>query len=232
MFGLEKRKEKPVRWKEATIHVIDFEGRKDYGIVEYGAATLEGGKIARTATRVCRAAGEVAADDVKRHGLRRRDTEDSAPFAEEWEAFVARRRSGPFCAHHAAFENHLLKSLWPYPPFVPDFQRPGGQAAEWGPWIDTRRLFERHFPGLDSYKLSSLVEYFYLKDDLEEQARRHCPPERSRFHCALYDALAAALLLLDFIWRAETGEVSLAWLLKESMGAEKRSGAEQGELFE
>ena len=54
-------------------------------------------------------------------------------------------------------------------------------------------------PHLPSYKLNSLVATMGLQATLDEFASEHCPPERCRYHCALYDALAAAILLLHLV---------------------------------
>ena len=58
-----------MRWAATPIHFIDFEGSAASGILEFGVVTLQGGGIAATHTRLCRATGPVAADDTKVHGL-------------------------------------------------------------------------------------------------------------------------------------------------------------------
>ena len=77
--------------------------------------------------------------DQQVHGVRLQDVADSAPFTNEWALFVKLRKAGPFAAHHASFENSLLKAIWPAPPFCPDFLSEGRGVATWGPWIDTCR---------------------------------------------------------------------------------------------
>jgi DNA polymerase III epsilon subunit-like protein len=58
-------------------------------------------------------------------------------------------------------------------------------------------------------------------------AGAHCPIGRRRPHCALYDALASALLLLRMEEEADlAGRVSLHWLLRISEGV-----SAQQELF-
>ena len=39
-------------WTEIPIHVVDFEGSLRTGVVEYGVATLLGGDIINTSTRL------------------------------------------------------------------------------------------------------------------------------------------------------------------------------------
>lgn len=185
----------PSRWWEQTLQVIDFEGTRRSGIIEYGLVTLQGGTLAGVHTGLCRATGPVRAADRRTHGLR--GDEGLEPFADpvRYAWWVARRREGIFAAHHASVEAGLLAAAWPYPPFSPDWRRPGHELAAWGPWLDSRRLAEAAWPGQESYGLGALITALNLQDTLDDIAHEACPAGRRRYHCALYDALASALLL-------------------------------------
>jgi DNA polymerase III epsilon subunit-like protein len=50
-------------------------------------------------------------------------------------------------------------------------------------------------PGLASYNLMDLIQSCSLEDSLRQAASEHCPPDGAHAHAALYDALAASLLL-------------------------------------
>ena len=101
-----------------------------------------------------------------------------------------------------------------------------------GPWIDTGRLYPQLFPQTGSFRLEDLVARHGLQVELENTARRHCPPERRRFHAALYDALAGALLLLHLLKRPELAHATIPWLLQMSTtDGEKREELQQGNLF-
>lgn len=166
------------------------------------------------------------------HGLDATVLAGRRPFAEEWEYFAGLRESGPLAAHYAGAENSLLKSVWPYPRRSPDFARPGQSSVEWGPWVDTAGLMAQFHPGLDSGKLESLVATFGLQTALEAAAAVHCPPERRRFHAALFDALAGALLLAVLARDPATAALSLPQLLTFSTrDATRRDALSQGELF-
>jgi DNA polymerase-3 subunit epsilon len=129
-------------------------------------------------------------------------------------------------------ENALLKSVWPYPRMSPDFARPGEQAAEWGPWIDTARLFAQVFPGLPSGKLENLIAGCGLQTRLDALAAAHCPESRRRYHAALYDALAGALLLARLAAEPAVADKSTGWLLAMStLNPGKREALQQGELL-
>lgn len=219
-------------WTDTPIHFIDFEGSAACGILEYGVVTLQRGEITATHTRLCRATGRVSADDTQVHGLSEEGLVTEAYFAAEWERFASLRGTGPMAAHFASVENALLKKTWPYPREVPDFARPGRIATEWGPWIDTGRLYPQLLGPLGSVRLEDLVGRYDLQAALTAAARQHCPPERRRYHAALYDALAGALLLLALLKRPEFSSATIPWLLQLStLDPEKRGALQQGNLF-
>jgi DNA polymerase-3 subunit epsilon len=129
-------------------------------------------------------------------------------------------------------ENALLKAAWPYPRRSPDFSRPGESLAEWGPWIDTGALYAQLYPRLVSLKLTDLVAACGLQVELDALAAVHCPPPRRRYHAALYDALAGALLLASLAREPWLAELSPAQMLALSaLDPEKRAALQQRELF-
>lgn len=221
-----------MRWSDLPIHFIDFEGNLTSGILEYGVATLVGGQVTATRTRLCGPIGRIRPADTAIHGLDERKVAAEAPFAADFDYFAQLRESGPLAAHYAHAENTLIKSAWPYPRTSPDFSKPGERLTAWGPWIDTGRLYVQLFPSLPSGKLEELITTFRLSDPLDALAARHCPPTRRCYHAALYDALAAALLLLSLGERPDFQDMTLPWLLQMStLNPEQRSALQQRELF-
>ena len=225
-----------MRWKDTPIHFVDFEGSIASGILEYGVVTLRGGRIVSAQTRLCRAVGRVRDEDSAVHGLTVGLVARCEPFAcaEEFARFAQLRETGPLGAHFAHVENSLLKSAWPYPRQSPDFARGGGgpMVVDWGPWVDTGRLYAEIFPQMESFQLESLVRVFGLQAELDAVAAEHCPEGRRRYHAALYDALAAALLLVSLGRRAEFSGMTVPWLLQMSTGnARKRDALRQEEMF-
>ena len=221
-----------MRWTGQPIFFLDFEGSLASGILEYGVATLLGGRVVEARTRLCRATGPVRAEDAAVHGLRAEDVAAAAPVAADWEYFAGLRERGPLAAHYAAVENSLLKSVWPYPRSSPDFARPGGRTTEWGPWVDTGRLYAQVDPVPSSLKLEDLVTAGGLQGPLDALAAAHCPPARRHYHAALYDALAGALLLGRLAGEPAVAEKSTAWLLQMStLNPDKRDALSQGRLF-
>src|SRR5271166_1109229 len=112
-----------MRWTEQPVYFVDFEGSLASGVLEYGVATLLGGRV--------------TPEDTQIHGLREASLAGCAPFSADWEVFAGLREKGPLAAHYAGAENSLLRSVWPYPRVSPDFARPGCRVADWGPWIDS-----------------------------------------------------------------------------------------------
>lgn len=220
-----------MRWTEVPIHMIDFEGSLATGIIEFGVVTLVGGEVTTTRTRLCGATGRMRPEDVEIHGIAPEMVRGLAPFADEFAYFADLRAWGPFAAHFAQAENTLIKGSWAYTRESPNFGRPGETTSEWGPWIDSGRLYlELYGTQAGGGKLAELIARFGLQEELDWQAGVHCPPERRHYHAALYDALAAALLLSrlgkseEFSWR------SLPWIFQHSTAnAEKRDALSQGE---
>ena len=217
-------------WSEVPIHVIDFEGSRASGVVEYGVVTLLDGGVSEVRTRICAPkGGHIPEAETRVHGIGRAQTAGAAPFELERELFMNLRSSGPLCAHNAAFEKHLIKSVWPYPRSSPDFLNAGRDVADWGPWVDTLRLYEQIYPQMPEFGLGALLKRFGLTAELDALAAAHCPPERSRYHCALYDALGSALLLLRLGRLEEFESMNTQWLVEHSQPAAAQAG--QQELF-
>jgi DNA polymerase-3 subunit epsilon len=221
-----------MRWLEQPIYFIDFEGSTASGILEYGVVTLLAGKVAAAQSRLCAPTGSVRAADTEVHGLRAESLAGLAPFSADWEEFAGYRENGPFAAHYAGAENSLIKSVWPYPRESPDFARPGGTVAEWGPWIDSARIYSQLYPGLESGRLESLVAACGLQAELDSLAGAHCPAGRRRYHAALYDALAGALLLGSLARHPQIASLTVMQLLALStLDPGKRESIVQREMF-
>lgn len=217
---------------DTLVHVIDFEGSRQSGVVEYGIVTVSGRRITAAYTRLCAPVGTISDRDRAQHGISEVVACKEPPFHEEWALLSDLRTQGPFCAHHVAVESGLLQSVWPCPGQVPNFAEPGVWAADWGPWLDTLQLYRRIYPGLESYKLGDLVAAFQLQDTLEAEARRLCPPKRQHYHCALYDALASALLWIRLLEEEALAGAMLHWWIQQSASsADRRQSMEQRELF-
>jgi DNA polymerase-3 subunit epsilon len=214
------------------IQVIDFEGSRQSGIVEYGVATLVGRSIAATYSRICAPVGTISDLDRAQHGISEEIAGRTEPFDREWSLFSRLREAGPFAAHNVAVEAGLIATVWPYPKKCPNFAEPGVEAADWGPWLDTLRLYRRIYPGMEAYGLEALVQAFDLQEELKRQAELFCPAGRRRYHCALYDAMASALLLGRLFSEPELESASLRWLILQSAAsASERESMGQQKLF-
>lgn len=217
-------------WHQVPIHVVDFEGGPRTGVVESGVATLLGGEIVATATSLHAARAAIPSIDTQCHGLAARDLSGAPPFESEWDRWVSLRRTGLLAAHNATVEHDLLRGTWARPSVVPAFVGEAGEVAEWGPWIDTCRLARAWAPSLGDFRLGQLVPDLRLGARLDALAAQHCPPKRRRFHCALYDALAAALVLRALCGLEGRSQASLAQLVRDSVSAPAANDLMQGEL--
>ena len=75
-----------------------------------------------------------------------------------------------------------------------------------------------------------MVADLRLGGRLDALAAQHCPPKRRRFHCALYDALAAALVLRALCALEGRSQASLVQLVRDSVSAPAANDLMQGEL--
>jgi DNA polymerase-3 subunit epsilon len=221
-----------MRWTDQPIFFLDFEGSRASGVLEYGMATLLGGRVTAVHTRLCAATGRIRPEDTRVHGLREETLAGCAPFSDDWDLFADRREEGPLGAHYAGVENALLKAVWPYPRTSPDFVRPGASVIDWGPWIDTATIYAQLYPRLESGGLEAVVAACGLQAELDALARLHCPPGRMGYHAALYDALAAALLLGSLARHPQLAGLTVMQLLALStLDPGKRDSIVQRDLF-
>jgi DNA polymerase III epsilon subunit-like protein len=219
-------------WDAIPIHVIDFEGGPQCGIVEFGVVSLRGAAIESVASRLCRPLKKIPIREQTVHGISSRMAESQSTFKEEWDRFAALRESGPMAAHFASAESSMLKSAFPYPRSSPSWLDDGKRMVSWGPWIDTGVLYRNLGYGNESNKLKDLIGRHGLQEELDELGADYCPEGRRGYHCALYDAIASALLLINYCRNVMEEPVTLAALIARSQGNPvKRQNVEQRELF-
>jgi len=219
-------------WDDMPIHVIDFEGGPHCGIVEYGVVTLKGSRIEEVSTRLCLPKARISRKEQATHGISNEVVSGLLPFAEEWDRFARLRETGPLAAHFASAENSMLKAVFPYARRSENWIQPGVKGSDWGPWIDTGYLYRNYGDDGSTLKLEDLVHRWELQQELDELAAKYCPEDRRHYHCALYDALASALLLLLYCSELREEKPSVPQLLIESQGSgARRQAAEQQQLF-
>ncbi len=197
------------------ILAVDFEGSRKIGVVEFAAAKIERGEVVGMYTSICAPKTKIPQRDAEFFGIGNAEAFAHKPFSEHIGEFCKMRKSGIFMAHNASVEDGLLRDAVPAPAIVPDFAR-GGQIAAWSPWLDTCALLKRLFPDLESAKLSAAIDAFSLRERLDALAEKFCPPRRRKWHCAPYDALACALLLLFVCGLDGFENVDIPWLARHS----------------
>lgn len=219
-------------WDTIPIHVIDFEGGPQCGIVEFGVVSIKGTTIESVASRLCRPLRKIPLREQSVHGISSGMTASQSSFKDEWDRFAALRESGPMAAHFASAESSMLKSVFPYPRSSPSWLDDGKRVVSWGPWIDTGVLYRGLGTDNESNKLQDLIGRYGFQEELDELGAAYCPEGRKAYHCALYDAIASALLLINYCQNLSDETVSLTRLIARSQGNPvKRQELEQRELF-
>lgn len=177
------------------IFAIDFEGSAKIGVVEYGVAEICGGEVVSAHTRICAPKTKISARDSDFFGISNEMANSQKPFSADLPLFCEMRAHGIFMAHNAVVEDSFLRSALPSPGIVPDFAR-GGRTPEWAPWLDTCALVRNLFPSLGGAKLSDCARTFGVQKRIDEAAKKFCPESRAKWHRALYDAIACAVLFI------------------------------------
>lgn len=210
--------------EEFKFYVIDFEGSLRTGILEYGIVEVSSTKgILNVETQLCKNKVRISQLEQQCHHLSGDNLAQYSYFEERLDFFIKTRQNAFFCAHNAAFENTLLSS---YAPILTI----NNQQCTWGPWLDTYFLYKKYFK-ISAFGLNELIKNFDLSEVLEKVSGKFCSPTRKNFHCALYDALACALLFLNFIRLPEVQCKSLNWLLMESSPLKTSKQLQQPQLF-
>lgn len=212
---------------KTSIFAIDFEGSKKCGVVEFGAVEISGGEIIEAHTAICAPRSPISARDERLFGIANAAAEGKAPFETHLEFFASLRARGIFASHNRATEDGLLRSYSPIAPRVPAFLEDGKFCNTWGPWLDTLLFIKNVYPDMPSGKLSEAVAVLGLQAELDELAKKFCPSLRRKWHCALYDALASALLITSAMRHEAFADAPLQWLAKYSGTPE----AGQGSIF-
>lgn len=181
------------------VFVVDFEGTTRSGVVEYGVVKTENGAIVEAWSAFCQPSGRVAADEFRTHRLSESFLKSREPFHAAYGDFSEMRSLGVLAAHHHSTEDRLLRHHWPIPPAVHDPLRPGSFCHRWGPYVDTLSLAQSCWPNLPAFDLKTVTQDLGLEDELRRRAAEASPPGRRDWHCALFDALASALILLRVV---------------------------------
>jgi hypothetical protein len=205
-----------------TIHVIDFEGNRTYGILEYGLVTLKNNTIADLSTADCGSNSDHSAAHFTEHS-RFSSNGETKSFEYHLPFFIKKRAEGVFCAHGASVEDRLLRQycLTPgkidspsdehnpqnapqtapseNPQSPPSTATAAMKGTSWGPWIDTYKIYRKYYPAAERYEVAELIHHFGLEKKLRDRVAKHNLSKALTFHRAPYDALATALLLQNFI---------------------------------
>jgi DNA polymerase III epsilon subunit-like protein len=204
------------------IHVIDFEGNRMHGIMEFGLVTLEEGQVGDIFHGQSHRPTTPKSTFFREHSRFQGDAAQHS-FAEYLPLFREKRQSGFFCAHNATVEDRLLRqyalcpeigkniTAHPLPHATPECRFsaqiqqpqlkiiPTAAGTSWGPWIDTYRIYRKYYSMAKNYTLAELIRHFRLETELKSLLTQHANGKKLTFHRAIDDTLATALLLQNFI---------------------------------
>ena len=97
-------------------------------------------------------------------------------------------KGGFIISHNVMIEKNLLTKTFPYRSFTK------GGLLQWGPWLDTVKIYQKLYPNLLTYDLKNLVAQFLNEDELEKLSSMYCNLEKRKQHHALFDAICSFML--------------------------------------
>ena len=97
-------------------------------------------------------------------------------------------KDGFIISHNVMIEKNLIMKTFPYP----TFQK--GGSLQWGPWLDTVKIYQKLYPNLPSYDLKNLVAQFLNEVGLNKLTSKYCNLEKRKQHHALFDAICSFML--------------------------------------
>ena len=215
-------------WAEAkevgfeSVFALDFEGGDRTGVVEFGVVEIKSHGVADCWTGLCSPSEDIPRRESETHGLWTHNLKDREPFAAYWEFFRDLRRKGPFLAHSAQVEDRFLRRQWRTPGEVVDWSGKSRTGIGWGPWLDSCGIFRSIYPSSPA-GLGHLVGAENLGAELDDLAGLRCPEGRARWHAALYDTLASALLFGCAVGHKQD------WGVGQFFRASRGEGVESGE---
>lgn len=212
------------------IYAIDFEGSISTGILEYGIVGISAKHgIFSTETNLCKNKTKIPYTETQCHHISSDKLNGQIDFSHYINRFINLRSTAFFCAHNASYENTLLNNYCPI--VATPYTLPKIKTQQWGPWIDTYFLYKKFIKN-NGCALNELISFFKLNEILEQLGRKFCPPQRKNFHCALFDTLACALLLLNFIRNIKSDQANITWLLEQSAPLDISQEIRQPQLWD
>ena len=96
-----------------------------------------------------------------------------------------------WAAHNCAVDKNIITKYAPYKNNLADqFTK-----MEWGPWIDTLKIYRALYPNLKNYTLSYLKSVFGLERSVKELSDTLCKRTAVKQHESMYDCIVTYLLL-------------------------------------
>ena len=78
-----------------TIHIIDFEGSAQTGVLEWGIVSIQGKNLLEAKTRLCGTKCSIDVIDSEQHGITSELVAGCPNFEQDFDLFAQLRKSGP-----------------------------------------------------------------------------------------------------------------------------------------
>jgi len=163
-----------MHWADTPIPFLDFEGNAASGIIDRRGGPCAQVRSRGDAQRLSGRGTAIAPRTRRCNGLTEGGCRRPAPSRHEWEYFAGLAGKAAAGGRISPTRRIPVEGAWAYPAQCTDCCRPGQNAAEWGPWIDTGRLYQQSFPATGRRKRKKLVAARPYEAELETMAARHC----------------------------------------------------------
>jgi DNA polymerase III alpha subunit (gram-positive type) len=94
-------------------------------------------------------------------------------------------------AHNCMVEKNIITKFAPYKNNLENQYN----KMEWGPWVDTLKIYKILYPNLNNYTLTNLKKVFDLEQRVVELASKFCKRTGVKQHESMYDCIVTYLLL-------------------------------------
>lgn len=91
-----------------------------------------------------------------------------------------------FVSHQSNVEKNFLHRKYPF--------SQNSDTGTWGPWLDTKIIYQKLYPNLEKFDLKFLVKTFIEQSKLDTLTSKYCAKNKIDYHNALFDSICCYLL--------------------------------------
>jgi len=94
-------------------------------------------------------------------------------------------------AHNVPVEKNMVNKHTPY---RNNLNR-NESTTNWGPWLDTLKVYKSLYPSINNYALNNLRKNFIDAYKIEVLANKYCKRTQKKIHHSMFDSIITFLLL-------------------------------------